>query len=213
MGNKFEVELVPLNDFSDGETFVSIFPDGWGREIERVRVSAGQDRFAEATFARWARGVPLAPVPFPTNDEGEELCHGTILGTSKIDGVTHPDREQFTERPLHMQSAMAMRLWLKVRNATAGKSLGYAKRETYFGECIHVVVVAPITNPLCVFVLHTLIICFCLTCRQKHWRASHGNDRHHHRNAGGSRTTTSKHPSRHGALGSHRPSAVRLRVR
>lgn len=131
----YTVDLVPLNPFAAEGNMQSTFPDNdWGARIARVATSDVTTRVAEATFEVWARGIPLRPVPFPTNTEGEELCHGTILGTSQIDGVTFPDRKQFSERPLRMQSLLAMRRWLKVRNVTVTK----ARRTDYFGtyECV-----------------------------------------------------------------------------
>lgn len=127
---KFQVDLVPLNVIPAGKTFLSIFTDRhWGEEITRVTAAPSTDHLAEATFTVWGRGFELAPPPFPTDSEGSQLCHGTILGTNDIDGAAHPERRQFSTRPLRMQSAMAMRRWLKVRNVTESTAL----REDSYG--------------------------------------------------------------------------------
>ena len=131
VNGNYGVDLVPLNPFPVGETFATTFPDqGWGAEIVHAQTAHPCERLAEAKFDVWAReGRRLEHVPFPTNANGEELCHGTILGTNQIDGVRFPERQQFSERSLAMQSEIALRRWLKVRNVTDSK----ARREDYFG--------------------------------------------------------------------------------
>ena len=138
---KFKMEVHPLHAFPhEGETFATMFPDGWGQQVQQLISSSEESKFGEATFAHWSRGEVIQPAPFPTNEDGEQLCHGSILGTSLIDGVAHPDRQQFSERPLELTSALVMRRWLKVRNASPAQF--NARRESYFGECACAIVCA-----------------------------------------------------------------------
>ena len=114
--SEFTVQIAPLNAFeNDNDTWASVFPDGWGTEIEEVRLQTAVSRKDEATFKTWSRGQPLQPAPYPKNDDGEKLCHGSVL--------------LFEERPVHLHSTIALQRWLIARNIAVPGT----HRETYLG--------------------------------------------------------------------------------
>lgn len=148
----FDAVLVPLNRFEGGDTsWTDIFPSGWGNDIHTVSSRSTTVRKAEATLKTWARGGAVRPVPYPTNAAGQKLCHGAVLN--------------FDVRPPHLHSAIALRRWLKARNAT----IATTKRHTYLGEWrCSVCTDIPLTSHTCTS-HHTHVHAL---CRPKHGRSA-----------------------------------------
>lgn len=118
LAGNYTVGLRPLNPFQQDMTWLTCFPDGWGAEIMQVVDMSDEDRKSEATFRTWARGPDIALVPYPTNEDGDKMCHGSILN--------------FNERPVHLHSNVALQRWLKARNASV-----CTQRDIYLGNWPH----------------------------------------------------------------------------
>ena len=114
----FTVEIQPLNAFADDVSWTDVFREGWGEDINQTACMRAIARKKEATFKVWARGPPLRPHPYPTDDAGVQYAHGAIL--------------DFEKRPVALHSDIALRRWLRSRNVSHSE----AKRHTYLGECV-----------------------------------------------------------------------------